>query len=110
MFKRTKRYRPGRYFMRGPGPNWLEKHGGKIDRANVIMHRNHIGKHILTSLCVILREPGAGTSGYGSNWTALRLIRMTRRTLLVLVSLLISLPAHAQGTKPGASRVDPRRG
>jgi len=54
MFKRTKRYRPERYFMRGPGPKWLEKHGGEIDRASAITHRNHTGKHILTSLFVHL--------------------------------------------------------
>ena len=32
MFKPTKRYQPERYFMRGPGPKWLEKHGEQIDR------------------------------------------------------------------------------
>ena len=34
MFKRTKRYRPELHFMRGPGPKWFQKHGGKIDLAN----------------------------------------------------------------------------
>jgi len=31
MIKPIKRYRPERHYMRGPGPKWLEKHGGGID-------------------------------------------------------------------------------
>ena len=55
MFKPIKRYRPELYFMRGPGPKWLEKHGGgEIDRADAIKYRGHTGKHLLTSLFVRL--------------------------------------------------------
>ena len=54
MFKPTKRYQPERYFMRGPGPKWFEKHGGEIERADTILHHDHTGKHLLTTLFVQL--------------------------------------------------------
>ena len=63
MFKPTKRYQPERYFMRGPGPKWFEKHGGEIERADTILHHDHTGKdHLLTTLFVQLGEPGYGIS------------------------------------------------
>jgi hypothetical protein len=48
MFKPIKRYRPERHYMRGPGPKWLEKHGGGIDRINPVMDDRHGDKHLLT--------------------------------------------------------------
>ena len=43
MIKPIKRYHPERHYMRGPGPKWLEKHGG-IDRVGPGMdeHRSNI--------------------------------------------------------------------
>jgi hypothetical protein len=38
MIKLIKRYRPERHYMRGPGPKWLEKHGGGIDRIGRVTH------------------------------------------------------------------------
>ena len=32
MIKLIKRYHPERHYMRGPGPKWLEKRSGGIDR------------------------------------------------------------------------------
>ena len=54
MFKPIKRYQPERYFMRGPGPKWLEKHGAEIDRADAIRHHDHPAKHRLMSFFVQL--------------------------------------------------------
>jgi hypothetical protein len=52
MFKPIKRYRPERHFMRGPGPKWLEKHGGKIDRVDAVIDDHHTDKHLFTSFFV----------------------------------------------------------
>jgi hypothetical protein len=37
MIKPIKRYHPERHYMRGPGPKWLEKHGGGVDRVDAVM-------------------------------------------------------------------------
>ena len=50
MFKPTKRYRPERHFMRGPGPKWLEKHGDQNQRGAAVMDDHRTDKHLLTSL------------------------------------------------------------
>ncbi len=42
MIKSIKRYRPERYYMRGPGPKWIEKYGG-IDQAGLGNHRSNKG-------------------------------------------------------------------
>ena len=47
MIKPIKRYHPERHYMRGPGPKWLEKHSGGIDRIGRITD-DHGGKHSLT--------------------------------------------------------------
>jgi len=36
MIKPIKRYHPERHYMRGPGPKWLEKHSGGIDRIGPV--------------------------------------------------------------------------
>ena len=36
----TKRYRPERHYMRGPGPMWLKKHGGGIALVGFVMDDN----------------------------------------------------------------------
>ena len=59
MFKPTKRYRPERHFMRGPGPKWIEKHGGGT--ANTV--DRHTGKNPITSSSPNSRESGAAPSG-----------------------------------------------
>ena len=48
MIKPIKRYHPERYYMRGPGPKWLEKHGGG-DRANAVMDDHGANKRLLIS-------------------------------------------------------------
>ena len=55
MFKPIKRYRPERHFMRGPGPKWLEKHGGEIDRTAAVIHDDHIGKPLLSFFVQLVR-------------------------------------------------------
>ena len=47
MTKPTRRYHPERHYMRGPGPKWLEKHGGGIDRIGPVMDEHHGDKHLL---------------------------------------------------------------
>ena len=37
MIRPIKRYHPERHYMRGPGPKWLEKHGGGVDRVDAVM-------------------------------------------------------------------------
>ncbi len=49
MFKPIKRYRPERHYMRGPGPKWLEKHGGGINRVGPVMDDHRCDKHPLAS-------------------------------------------------------------
>jgi hypothetical protein len=49
MIKPIKRYRPERHYMRGPGPKWLEKHGGGIDRVGPVMDDHRTDKRLLTS-------------------------------------------------------------
>ena len=39
MIKLIKRYHPERHYMRGPGPKWLEKHSGGIDRIGLCHER-----------------------------------------------------------------------
>jgi hypothetical protein len=36
MMKLFERYHPERHYMRGPGPKWLEKHSGGIDRMGLV--------------------------------------------------------------------------
>ena len=48
MIKPIKRYHPERHYMRGPGPKWLEKHGGGIDRVDAVMDDHRGDKHLLT--------------------------------------------------------------
>jgi len=47
MFKPIKRYRPERHYMRGPGPKWLEKYGGGINRVGRVMEDHRRNKHLL---------------------------------------------------------------
>ena len=48
MIKLIKRYHPERHYMRGPGPKWLEKHGGGIDRIGPVTGDHRGDKHSLT--------------------------------------------------------------
>jgi hypothetical protein len=52
MIKPIRRYRPERHYMRGPGPKWLEKHGGGIDRLNPITDDHGRGNHPLAAFIV----------------------------------------------------------
>ena len=38
MIRPIKRYHPEHHYMRGPGPKWLEKHGGGVDRVDAVMN------------------------------------------------------------------------
>jgi hypothetical protein len=49
MIKSIKRYHPERHYMRGPGPKWLEKHGGGADRVDAFVDDHRTDKHLLTS-------------------------------------------------------------
>jgi hypothetical protein len=49
MIKPIKRYHPERHYMRGPGPKWLEKHGGGVDRVDAVMGEHRTDKRLLTS-------------------------------------------------------------
>ena len=46
MIKPIKHYRPERHYMRGPGPKWLEKHGG-TDRVDPVMDDHRSDKRLL---------------------------------------------------------------
>ena len=48
MIKLIKRYHPERHYMRGPGPKWLEKHSGGIDRIGPVTDDHCGDKHSLT--------------------------------------------------------------
>jgi hypothetical protein len=48
MIKLIKRYHPERHYMRGPGPKWLEKHSGGIDRIGPVTDDHRGDKHSLT--------------------------------------------------------------
>ena len=50
MIKPIKRYHPERHYMRGPGPKWLEKHGGGIDRIGPVMDDHRGDKHFTHGL------------------------------------------------------------
>ena len=43
MIGSIKRYHPERHYMRGPGPKWLEKHGGGNERVGLVIedHNRH---------------------------------------------------------------------
>ncbi|MFY9784679.1 MAG: hypothetical protein WA445_25230 [Pseudolabrys sp.] len=47
MIKPIKRYHPERHYMRGPGPKWLEKHSGEIDRIGPVTNDHRGDKHSL---------------------------------------------------------------
>src|SRR5262245_66456433 len=51
MIKPIKRYLQERHYMRGPGPKWLEKHGGRIDRLNPT-DDHYCGNHPLAAFIV----------------------------------------------------------
>lgn len=57
MIKPIKRYHPERHYMRGPGPKWLEKHSGGIDRIGPVMddHRGHLLRGFLQLFLPALR-------------------------------------------------------
>ena len=50
MIKPIKRYHPERHYMRGPGPKWLEKHGGGVNRVDAVMDDHRTDKRLFTSL------------------------------------------------------------
>ncbi len=50
MIKPIKRYHPERHYMRGPGPKWLAKHGGGVDRVDAVMDDHRTDKRLFTSL------------------------------------------------------------
>jgi hypothetical protein len=58
MIKLIKRYRPERHNIRGPGPKWLEKHGGGIDRIGRVTDDHHDDKHSLIGFFFQLCEAG----------------------------------------------------
>ena len=47
MMKLIERYHPERHYMRGPGPKWLEKHSGAIDRIGLVTGGHRSEKHSL---------------------------------------------------------------
>jgi hypothetical protein len=47
MIKLINRYHPERHYMRGPGPKWLEKHSGGIDRIGLVAGHHHSDKNSL---------------------------------------------------------------
>jgi hypothetical protein len=49
MIKPIKRYYPERHYMRGPGPKWLEKYGGGVDRVDAVIDGHRTDKRLLTS-------------------------------------------------------------
>jgi hypothetical protein len=49
MIKPIKRYHPERHYMRGPGPKWLEKHGGGVNRVDAVMDDHRTDKRLLIS-------------------------------------------------------------
>jgi hypothetical protein len=49
MIKSIKRYHPEGHYMRGPGPKWLEKHGGGMDQVGFVMDGHRTDKRLLTS-------------------------------------------------------------
>ena len=58
MIKPIKRYHPERHYMRGPGPKWLEKHGGGIDRIGPVTDDHRGDKHSLTGFLFQLLPGG----------------------------------------------------
>src|SRR6185369_5617362 len=47
MMKLIERYPPERHYMRGPGPKWLEKHNGGINRIGPVAGHHHSDKYSL---------------------------------------------------------------
>ena len=62
MIRPSKRYHPERHYMRGPGPKWLEKHGGGVDRVDAVVDDRRPDKRLPTSfffqLCTTLARLG----------------------------------------------------
>ena len=56
MIKLSKRYHPERHYMRGPGPKWLEKHSGGIDRTGRVMDGHRGDKHSLAGFLLQLLQ------------------------------------------------------
>ncbi len=56
MIKPIKSYHPERHYMRGPGPKWFEKHGGGIDRIDLVKGDHRSGIHSLADLFVQLLQ------------------------------------------------------
>jgi hypothetical protein len=52
----TKRYRLERHCMRGPGPMWLEKHGGGIAVVGFVMDDNRGDSHLLNNYSQLARR------------------------------------------------------
>jgi hypothetical protein len=48
MIKPIKHYHPERHYMRGPGPKWLEKHGGGVDRVDATVDDHRTDKRLLS--------------------------------------------------------------
>jgi hypothetical protein len=52
----TKRYRPERHYMRGPGPMWLKKHGGGIAVVGFVIDDNRGDSHLLNFYSQLARR------------------------------------------------------
>ena len=57
MIKPIKRCHPERHYMRGPGPKWLEKYGGGVDRVDAVMDDQRTDRRLLTSFFFQLTRP-----------------------------------------------------
>jgi hypothetical protein len=59
MIRSIKGYHPERHYMRGPGPKWLEKHGGGVDRVDAVMDDPRPDKRcFFLQLCATLAQLG----------------------------------------------------
>ena len=55
------RYRPELYYMRGPGPKWLEKHAGHSGRDTVLRDTGRKATRLIRIIALRLRRrPSTG--------------------------------------------------
>ena len=98
----TKRYRPERHYMRGRGPMWLERHGGGIGGAGLVMDDPR-GDSVSSTSIPSLRDAGAirpvrPSTGDNMKKFIATIMTMTRFHVVVIAAgllLAVSGPSFA---------------
>jgi hypothetical protein len=83
MIRPIKRYHPERHYMRGPGPKWLEKHGGGVGPVDAVMDDRRPDKPLPTNFLFQLCATPARLGGTRNNMIRIAIVSVIASFALV---------------------------